>query len=477
MRQLFVRDVTRAIPPVVYFHEQDPHKLMAEVDEAHRHGRLPGRPSEPEARADSYPRTARGALPRHHHRARHDRWAEPARPFGSPASTAPVSRASPSSSAWRSIVSRASSCPMNARSPPRSSRATSRLTPRTSPTPSPRSPLACARSALCLTSAAPPATTNTSTWSPCASSKRLGYSQSHLHVADFELRLERDGEYDCFLATALDVLGQPWASIKDKALAEEDFCLLLHHLFPQVTPIRPPGTGAAAPPARAPRRRMRRSAMRDMLSFRAPDATLFLVVDEVSQYVIGHADRIHCLRAFATELGSVMKGRIWLVALGQQKLEERADQNHLGWMSDRFSQKLHLAPTNIRDVIHRRLLAKTPDAQAALRDLFTKQRLDMAQYRYGAAELTPDVVQAHPLLPNDIDLLLQITSAMRQRTSRAQGDDHGIRGVLQLLGELFRSLAVHAEVGTLVTFDCVCPHRLHTALDPDLQASMARVLA
>ena len=33
IRDLFVLDVTRDIPPVVYFHEQSPEKLAAEVNE------------------------------------------------------------------------------------------------------------------------------------------------------------------------------------------------------------------------------------------------------------------------------------------------------------------------------------------------------------------------------------------------------------------------------------------------------------
>jgi len=33
LRDLFVADVTRDIPPVVYFHEQSPEKLKAEVSE------------------------------------------------------------------------------------------------------------------------------------------------------------------------------------------------------------------------------------------------------------------------------------------------------------------------------------------------------------------------------------------------------------------------------------------------------------
>ena len=79
-------------------------------------------------------------------------------------------------------------------------------------------------------------------------------------------------------------------------------------------------------------------------------------------------------------------------------------------------------------------------------------------------------------MPGHIDLILQITSALRTRSSRSQGDDQTIRGLLQLLGELFRSQKLaEREVGALVTLDDVYEVQ-QTALDSDVQGSMARVL-
>ena len=81
------------------------------------------------------------------------------------------------------------------------------------------------------------------------------------------------------------------------------------------------------------------------------------------------------------------------------------------------------------------------------------------------------------MLPGQIDLVLQITTALRTRSARAQGDDQAIRGLLQILGELFRSQRLADQpVGRLVTLDQIYEVQ-HTALDADVQASMARVLS
>src|SRR6266404_4940572 len=217
-----------------------------------------------------------------------------------------------------------------------------------------------------------------------------------------------------------------------------------------------------------------------MLKFRRPSATLFLVVDEVSQYVLSNRDRVDRLRAFATAIGSTLRGKAWLLAVGQQKLDEAADDSFLVWAKDRFPSKLrvHLAATNIRDVVHRRLLQKRPEVEGELRALFDQHRPDLKLFAYGCESITSEeFVEVYPMLPGQIDLILQITSALRARSHRAQGDDQAIRGLMQLLGELFRGQKLADQpVGALITLDEIYEVQ-HTALDSDVQSSMARVLS
>lgn len=309
---------------------------------------------------------------------------------------------------------------------------------------------------------------------------RLGYCSTEPLVADFELRLERDDEWSKFESAAQATLGSPWSEAKDKALAEEDFSHIMSAMYPErYTDPMAWFTSRGGTHTRSESPEEAVNAIRDMLKFRQPGATLFLVVDEVSQYVLSNKDRVDRLRAFATSLGSTLKGKAWLLALGQQKLDEEADDSFLVWAKDRFPPKLrvHLAATNIRDVVHKRLLQKRPDAEGQLRAIFDKHRPDLKLYAYGCESVTPDeFIEVYPLLPGQIDLVLQITSALRTRSARAQGDDQAIRGLLQLLGELFRDQKLADQpVGALVTLDQIYEVQ-HTALDSDVQASMARVL-
>jgi len=76
-------------------------------------------------------------------------------------------------------------------------------------------------------------------------------------------------------------------------------------------------------------------AIEAMLDLRAPGKTLFLIVDEVSQYIHQDENRMLMLQSFVSELGQRLAGRVWLFATGQQKLEDQAETNNLAKLKDR----------------------------------------------------------------------------------------------------------------------------------------------
>ncbi|MCR9202528.1 MAG: BREX system P-loop protein BrxC [Planctomycetaceae bacterium] len=306
---------------------------------------------------------------------------------------------------------------------------------------------------------------------------KLGYCL-HPSVARYELKLERDGLWDDFLATA-EARGMPWEQTKNSALVEDAFSELLHHFLPDryTEPLSWIDSRMADQADESPEEAAR--AMADMLSFRRPGATLFLVVDEVSQFVNKSSDLCDRVRAFVSALGKTLRGRGWFLALGQQKLDETAGEDVMIWNRDRFPARLqiHLSPTNIRQVVHSRLLRKKPEHEARLRKLLSQHSADLRLYAFDCeAEDTERMVSAYPLLPGHIDLLLRLTSAIRLRSDRAQGDNQAIRGLMQVLGDLFREQKFgERPVGELVTLDRIY-NLLQSGLDSATQECMSRVL-
>jgi hypothetical protein len=308
--------------------------------------------------------------------------------------------------------------------------------------------------------------------------KRLGYSKDGL-VADGELRLEEADEFKDLARLSDQHLSRPWTVAKNDLFPEDSFSMLMHKLHPEVYPD--PDSWAANHEGKAPNTLSTAEATRliqQMLEHRAPDATLFLVVDEISQYIHQDDRRMLKLQSFVSDLGQRLEGRVWLLVTGQEQLDATNVGQTLGKMKDRFppSLRVHLSPSNIRDVVHQRLLAKKPEAEATLKALFETHRSDLKLFALECEHITAsDFVEVYPLLPGHVDLLLEVTQALRNRASRSQGDDHAIRSLLQLLGELFRTLKLaEAEVGRLITLDDIFAIQA-TALPGGTQKTLARI--
>ncbi|MDQ3263395.1 MAG: BREX system P-loop protein BrxC [Myxococcota bacterium] len=310
--------------------------------------------------------------------------------------------------------------------------------------------------------------------------KRLGYSHNPL-VAHAELALQRDGQWEEFLANARQVLGKDWSELRTTRRADDHFSHVMHALEParylEPTSWLDTRSGTTFHQGHGVAETVRE--LQAMLEREAKDRTLFLVVDEVSQYVHQSDDRMLALQSFVSELGTKLQGKVWLLATGQQKLDDASATHSLGKLKDRFpaSLRVHLATTNIRDVVHRRLLKKSREGEAELRTRFAAHGAQLKLYGYEGGDLNEeDFVEVYPMLPKQVDLLMELTTQLRARSSRTQGDDYAIRGLLQLLGELFRTQKLaDKEVGHLVTLNAIYDVQ-QTALESGLQATMNNLL-
>jgi len=313
--------------------------------------------------------------------------------------------------------------------------------------------------------------------------KRFGYSATSALVADHELKLELEKLHPAFMDKVRQVHGKPWTELKDSALAEDYFSAALHALQPEL--YRDPMSWVDA---RSGSRfdslksvDEAASAIADMRALRYPNRTLFIVVDEVSQYVHTNDERMLALQSFVSALGQRMKGNAWLLATGQQRLEEGlGPASSVVKMKDRFpsSLRVHLGIANIRDVVHKRLLRKHKIQEDDLRVLYGKHREALSLYAYKGEEIEETAfVEIYPLLPGHVELLLDITSGLRARSQLAQQDSYAVRGLLQLLGDIFRDKELERyEVGHLITVDMVYD-ALASALSPDVQSTIHKALA
>ena len=171
----------------------------------------------------------------------------------------------------------------------------------------------------------------------------------------------------------------------------------------------------------------------DLVARRRPGKALVFIIDEVGQYVARSADKIEDLRAVVEQFGKVGKNRLkakkavaptWIVVTSQEKLDEvvaaiDSKRVELAKLQDRFKFRVDLAPSDIREVATRRVLAKKEDAIPLLRDLYRQHqgqlnaacRLERTTRKSEVTE--EDFVQFYPYLPHYVELSIGIMSGIR----------------------------------------------------------------
>src|SRR5207247_445897 len=136
----------------------------------------------------------------------------------------------------------------------------------------------------------------------------------------------------------------------------------------------------------------------------------------------------------------------------------------LARLMDRFPLQVHLEPSDISEVTSRRVLSKNAAAQKELGALFDEHRGRLAESTRLTAEirlpeLTRDgFVDLYPLLPYQIDLIIQVVSGLRTQGGASKHVGGANRTVIKLAQQLLINPAIDLAsrpVGTLASLDQV----------------------
>ena len=293
---------------------------------------------------------------------------------------------------------------------------------------------------------------------------RLGYSKDIL-LAELEYVLEGDGELERFKEVFKQLTNKPWEQRRHVALARNEASHALSMIRPETYPNPDSWVRGAREPEITADWFARRAV--ELLARRGGGKKrLVFIVDEVGQYVARSEDRMFDLMGLVHALQK-MRGTIWLIATSQEKLEDVVDslegrRIELARVRERFPITIDLVPSDIEEVVSRRVLEKTAAGCDAVRHTFREYRnrvsentrLDSPTRQIDFGQ--EDFVRLYPLLPYQIQLFIDAVSAHRSRG----GVSPMLGGSNRTLIKLAQQLIVHPktrlgerEVGALVTAD------------------------
>jgi hypothetical protein len=308
--------------------------------------------------------------------------------------------------------------------------------------------------------------------------RTLGYVEDP-DLAELEIALEGEGRLEAFQARFRELHGKAWDERKHLiAFALNEASAVMHDLDPQTYPL----ADSWAKTRREVHVDANLIADRafELMRRRRPDKALVFIVDEVGQYVARHVDRMLDLQGIVQALGRAGKNWVqrgkgpfqaWLVVTSQEKLSEVVDalgdrRIELARLQDRFPDRLRvdLAPTDITEVTSRRVLTKTPTAEAALRERFSAHHSRLATYTHlQKTSRRQDLdergfVHLYPFLPYQIDLIIEIVSGLRNQPGASRHTGGSNRTIIKHAQQMIinpRTKLGEQPVGRLVTLEQV----------------------
>ena len=308
--------------------------------------------------------------------------------------------------------------------------------------------------------------------------RELDYSED-FDIAELEIELESESRLDEFIASCKKLHKQEWRMVRKGAQKLSRASAVLHELDPKTYPSADSwahsqrNRDAAITVSKVVERTF------ELWGRRRKGKALVFIIDEVGQHVARSGDKIEDLRATIEEFGKVGKNLLkkrkiaapcWIVVTSQEKLDEVVSalgddkRIDLAKLQDRFRHRVDLAPSDIREVATKRVLAKKPQAEPPLKKLFTDNmgalnaalRLERTTRRTDINET--DFVQFYPYPPHYIDLCIGIMSGIRLQPGAPRHYGGSNRTIIKQAYEMLvseRTAFAKRPIGALVTLDKV----------------------
>ena len=280
----------------------------------------------------------------------------------------------------------------------------------------------------------------------------LGYARD-LDLSELEITLEEAGRLDDFKVKYQEVFNKDWDVGKGLiAIAVQQASRVMYEMDPETYPTADSWRESAMKRADITPGDLAKRGM-ELMQRRSPGKTLLFVVDEVGQFVARDVQKMLDLQAVVQNLGRIGRGKMWIVVTSQEKLTELVGglddkRVELARLMDRFPLQVHLEPADISEVTSKRVLSKNAQAEKTLRELFTQHRGRLTDNTRLTADIklpelsTESFVDLYPLLPYQIDLIIQVVSGLRTQG----GASKHVGGANRTIIKLAQQLLIHPDV-------------------------------
>ena len=306
-----------------------------------------------------------------------------------------------------------------------------------------------------------------------------GFYGEDLKVAKLERFIDKQGKTDAFRAAFKEVNGEEWVNARDSAAFFEDDVVevLQSVLGMSETAARNWFNGEENADMSI---KQLVSEIREYVDSKEGNFRLLFCVDEVGQYIGDDGDLMMNLQSLVEEIGDKCRGKVWVMVTSQEAIDSvvKITGNDFSKIQGRFNTRLSLSSSSVDEVIKKRILAKTEDADHLLQMEYEKEAsglkslfafdnpiLDIKGFT-GAAEFSA----TFPFVPYQFIVIQKVLAEIRKHGNSGKHLSGGERSMLSGFQEAAQKIE-NKDENALVPF-----YQFYDTVHTFLESAIRRVI-
>ena len=267
----------------------------------------------------------------------------------------------------------------------------------------------------------------------------LGFYGEDLKIAKLERFVDKQGKTEAFRRAFEEINGAPWVESRDSyAFFEDDIVSVLQSVL-GMSEIAARNWFNSEETVDMSIKQLVEE-IKEYVDSKGKDLRLLFCVDEVGQYIGDDGDLMINLQSIVEEVGSKCRGKVWIMVTSQEAIDSvvKISGDDFSKIQGRFNTRLSLSSASVDEVIKKRILKKTEDADALLRMVYDKEHavlknlftfkeavLDIKGYADGA-----EFSATYPFVPYQFIIIQKVLAEIRKHGNAGKHLSGGERSML-----------------------------------------------